>query len=88
MANLSDYVIAEQPPYKVILCGMKGVGKTSLMKSLDTKLYTDFDDDRSIVVSMSKESRRDGNTKLKLQTQCNGRSVPVSKYHNILYIIF
>lgn len=75
MANLSDYIV--DPSYKVILAGMKGVGKSTLLRILDTKAYSDFDQ-QSLLISLSKGESSRGRTKLKLQTTCHNRPVSVS----------
>ncbi|XP_011402476.1 PREDICTED: ras-related protein Rab-25-like [Amphimedon queenslandica] len=57
------------PSYKVILAGLKGVGKSTLLGMLDSKVDVEFGE--SILLSVEKGESSRGRTKLKIETKCN-----------------
>ena len=63
--------------YKVILAGLRGVGKSTLLGMLDSKVDVEFGE--SILLSVGKGESSRGRTKLKIETKCNDTLISVSK---------
>ena len=65
-----------QSPYKIILAGMKGVGKTTLLNMLNTPVDVDFGNNILTSLDCGQSSR--GRTKVTLNVKCNDATVMVS----------
>ena len=72
----ADYVQVPQSAYKIILAGMKGVGKTTLLNMLNTPVDVDFGDTILKSLDYGKSSR--GRTKITLNVKCDDTTVKVS----------
>ena len=65
-------------PYKVIMAGIKGVGKSTLLAMLDSKVDVGFGE--GILFSIRKGESSRGRTKLMLETKCQDKILSVSSY--------
>lgn len=72
----ADYIYVPQSPYKIILAGMKGVGKTTLLNMLNTPADMEFGN--SILTSLDYGQSSRGRTKITLNVACSNTTVKVS----------
>lgn len=74
------FVVADQgrSPYKVIMAGIKGVGKSTLLAMLDSKVDVGFGEEILFSIKRGESSR--GRTKLMLETKCQDKILSVSSY--------
>lgn len=72
----ADYIYVPQSPYKIILAGMKGVGKTTLLNMLNTPADMEFGN--SILTSLDYGQSSRGRTKITLNVTCSNTNVKVS----------
>ena len=73
----------EERPFKIILCGRKGVGKTTLLRLL-SEVADPYDDNsndplKSIKLQSNRDSTASQLSKVTLKTNCKGKTVKVKR---------
>ena len=66
----------EKDPYKIILCGRKGVGKSKLLSLLRENLDDGYEP-QIVRSSIYANSTRHNRTKSKFSTNCHGKDIEV-----------